>query len=95
MLAMPGLRAFSLSPSRNSDGVSCDTNGVFVGGIPLLKSAYFGARTADWIVRPVAEINDELSARYRLPIDVSTKAGALALIRQCAQSWRSGHGPRL
>jgi hypothetical protein len=78
MLAMPGLRVFSLSPSRDSEGVSCDANGMFIGGVPLLKSAY--ARTTDWIVRPVAEINDELSARYRLPIDVSAKAGALALI---------------
>jgi hypothetical protein len=80
MLAMPGVRTFSLSPGRDSNGVSCDTNGAFVAGISLLKSAHLDARTSDWIVRPVAEINEELSARYRLPIDVSPKAGALALI---------------
>ena len=55
MLAMPGVRTFSLSPGRDSNGVSCDTNGAFVAGISLLKSAHLDARTSDWIVRPVAQ----------------------------------------
>ena len=33
-----------------------------------------------WAVRPLAELNDELTARYRLPVDVAAKAGALALV---------------
>jgi hypothetical protein len=78
MLAMPGLRAFSLAAKRGSEGVSCDANGVFVGGIPLLQPP--GTGNACWCVRPVVELNTELTARYRLPIDLASKAGALALI---------------
>jgi hypothetical protein len=33
-----------------------------------------------WTVRPAAELDNELTARYRLPVTVAAKAGALALI---------------
>ena len=80
-MRMPGLRAFSLWPNRDSDRTfRAIPTACLLAEFPLLKSVHFDARTFDWTVRPVAEINDELSARYRLPIDVSSKAGALALI---------------
>jgi len=78
MLAMPGLRAFSLAAKPGSEGVSCDVHGVFVGGVPLLQSP--GAGRPFWSVRSLVELNEELTARYRLPIDITAKAGALALI---------------
>ena len=78
MLAMPGMRAFSLAAKRGNEGVSCDASGVFVGGVPLLRPP--SAEKRYWTVRPAAEINEELTARYRLPIDIASKAGALALI---------------
>jgi hypothetical protein len=78
MLAMPGLRAFSLAEKQGSEGVSCGAYGVFAGGIPLLEAPDAGNRYRS--VRPAAEINKELAARYRLPIDIASKAGALALI---------------
>ena len=80
MLAMPGLRAFSLSPRQDNDRVSCGLEGAFVGSIPLLTRVFIDAGTSDWTVRPIDEINDELSARYRLPIDVTSKADAMALV---------------
>jgi hypothetical protein len=80
MFAMPGLRAFSLVADRDGGGVSCGAQGVFVDGVPLLRREREVDRNGPWAVRPLAELNDELTARYRLPIDVTAKAGALALI---------------
>jgi hypothetical protein len=80
MLVLRGLRTFSLSASRDVERISCDGQGAFAGGVPLLKRVYVSGASSTWAVRPVAELNDELTARYRLPIDVAAKAGALALI---------------
>jgi hypothetical protein len=78
MFAMPGLRAFSLAAKRGSEGVSCDGQGVFVGGVPLLQPPDAG--NPCWRVRPISELSKELTARYRLPIDLASKAGGLALM---------------
>ena len=75
MLAMLGLRRFALSADRDRGGVSCNPQGVFVGDVPLLES-----RNGRWAVRPVAELNNELSACYRIPVDIAAKLGALTLI---------------
>lgn len=75
MFAIPGLRAFSVSADRNVERVSCDAQGVFIGHIPLLKQI-----DGSWTPRPTAELNDELTACYRLPVDVAAKANAMALI---------------
>ena len=80
MFAISGLRAFSVSVDRNRDGVSCGPHGVYVGDIPLLARKRAGAASEIWTVRPFIELNDELTACYRLPVDVATKAGALSLI---------------
>ncbi len=78
MFAMPGLRAFALAARREGEGVSCDADGVFVGGVPLLQSP--GARNPYWRVRPAVDLNKDLTVRYRLPIDIASKSGVLALI---------------
>jgi hypothetical protein len=75
MNILPGFRSFSLSPSRSSAGVSCDREGIFVGDVPLLTRS-----AGEWAVRPVPALNDELSACFQLPIDVTRKSGALTLI---------------
>ncbi len=75
MLAMPGMRAFSLATKRQAGRVSCSEAGVCVGHIPLLACLH-----DFWAVRPIAELNDELTGCYRLPIDIASKANALALI---------------
>jgi hypothetical protein len=80
MLAMPGMRAFSLSPDRVSTRISCGTHGAFVGNIALLKRMRGDDGRHTWIARSVAELNAELTSCYRLPVDVSIKSGALALI---------------
>ncbi len=77
MHAMVGARGFALAASRASAGVYCGADGVFVGGVPLLRRAHAAGA---WSVRPISELNDELSTLYRLPVDVTAKANALALI---------------
>jgi hypothetical protein len=80
MVAMLGMRAFSLTARQSSDGISCGPRGVFVGDVRLLQCEGENERDTYWIVRSLAELNDELTARYGLPIDVTAKGGALALI---------------
>lgn len=80
MFAMPGMRAFSLAASRDVQRVSCDADGVFAGDVPLLRRRAARDNDEQWDVRPLAELNDELSAIYRLPIDIAAKARALGLI---------------
>ena len=70
MLAMPGLRAFSLSPNRDSTRISCGAQGAFVGDVALVKRTPCADATGAWTVRTVAELNAELTVRYRLQIDV-------------------------
>jgi len=76
MVAIPGMRAFFLSASRTSCGVSIEKSGIFVGGVPLFTRS----RVGNWSVRPIATLNDELSSCYRLPVDVAAKTRAFALI---------------
>jgi hypothetical protein len=80
MFAMPGLRAFSLAAARGRGGVSCDADGVFVGDVAPLVRKQSPYSAGAWSVRPIDEINDELTALYQLPIDVAGKANALAFI---------------
>ncbi len=74
MLDSPGARMFRL----RRGGVHCDRDGLFVGPIALLTARRDATRTATWTVRPEAELNDELSACYGLPIDSAVKRGGLA-----------------
>jgi len=74
MVVMPRLRTFRLSLSRDDSGVSCNAQGFFARAIPLLE------RHGSWTARPIDRLNTELTACCRLPIDVSAKKGALALI---------------
>jgi hypothetical protein len=68
MFAMPGLRAFSLT-ARGQGGVSCDADGVYVGDVPLLTCSQASGANKSWIARPITQLNDELSALYRIPIE--------------------------
>lgn len=75
MLAMPGLRSFSVSAAPSADGVSCNAQGVFIGRVPLLEKV-----DGRWMPRRAAELSDDLTACYRLPVDVTAKSNALSLI---------------
>jgi len=76
MLHLPAMRIFGLRPG----GVQCGRDGLFVGSVPLLRRERgFGGREV-WSVRPQSELDDELTARYGLPIDTTAKAGGLASV---------------
>jgi SCP1.201-like deaminase len=79
MFAMPGSRAFSLS-ARGQGGVSCDADGVYVGDVSLLTCCEASGANKSWAVRPISEVNSQLSALYRLPVDAAGKASAPRLI---------------
>jgi len=77
MLAMVGARGFALAANHTSGGVYCGVEGVFVGHVALIKR---GGTASTWSVRPLSELNDELSTHYRLRVDIAAKANALELI---------------
>jgi hypothetical protein len=72
MLDLSRVPLFSL----RDGGVACDARGLSVGSVPLLRVAPNGR----WSVRPIDEINRDLSACYGLPVDASDKTPALASV---------------
>ena len=71
-MQFPGAtRVFHLS----EDGITCDGAGLRVGGVDLLEPD--PARARGLIARPDADLNLELSLRYRLPVDVVGKSHGL------------------
>jgi hypothetical protein len=74
VLQIPAARTFRLSPGV----ISCERDGLFVGAVPLLERGGLDGRDRGWRVRPIGELNDELSACHSLPVDVIGKAAGLA-----------------
>ena len=72
-------RYFSLSSERSS-GVFCDENGLLVGGVPLLERFHSGGGPEQWRSRSVFDLNRDLSKRYGLPVDITSKMGSLTAI---------------
>jgi hypothetical protein len=72
-------RRFGLSNERGT-GVFCDENGLLVGGVPLLERIRSNDSPEQWRPRPVFDLNRDLSKRYGLPIEISSKMGSLAAI---------------
>lgn len=73
------VRHFRLSSHQYERGVSCDTNGAFIDTVPLLKRVTKNGKEI-WASRESQDISADLSTRYGLPIDVSSKANGLAVI---------------
>jgi hypothetical protein len=76
MLHLPATRTFRLRP----EGVRCGPEGLFVGLVPLLRRRQDSHGREGWSVRPEEELNNELTARYGLPIDTAAKTGGLASV---------------
>jgi hypothetical protein len=72
-------RHFSLSSERAS-GVFCDENGLLLGGVSLLERFHRNSSPEQWCPRPVFDLNRDLSKRYGLPVDISSRMGSLAAI---------------
>jgi hypothetical protein len=77
VVGISGKSDFRLSPVGGGVGVSCDGRGAFVGTVPLLKRQRDANGQESWAPRPLAELNEALTAHYGLPVDMSTKASGL------------------
>jgi hypothetical protein len=71
-------RHFHLS-SNQELGVSCDENGLFVGGVPLLEFRGMSG-FEQWQPRTVSDLNRDLGARYGLPVEFNMKISGLTTI---------------
>jgi hypothetical protein len=72
------IHEFRLSP-LGKGGVSCDEGGAFVGAVPMLVRSRRHGRD-EWRPRDCDDLSKEMSALYRLPIDMSSKRGGLRAI---------------
>jgi hypothetical protein len=72
-------RRFSLSTERGC-GVFCSENGLFIGEVPMLERTRRSDGALEWRTRPALDLNRDLSARYGLPIEISSKIERLAAI---------------
>ena len=79
-MTQPSRRWFRLLPEPKPGGVSCGTDGLFVGAVPLLEriSAWNGAD--EWQPRSGDELDRDLSALFDLPISCSRKAAGIAAV---------------
>jgi hypothetical protein len=72
-------RRFALS-DQPEEGICCDQNGVYVGGVPLLERTK--GNTMEWQPRPLSVLNRDLGTRYGLPIELNSKlSGLIAVAR--------------
>lgn len=73
------IREFQLVPPGSRRGVSCDANGAFVGGVPLLER--FCKNGEDrWRPRDCEQLSKQVGSDFALPIDMSSKRGGLKAI---------------
>jgi hypothetical protein len=74
-------RRFSLSARRGA-GVFCGHDGLFVGGVPLLKRQPSEDLSGcdEWQTRRLPEINQDLSECYGLPIEFDGKVGRMQAV---------------
>jgi hypothetical protein len=68
-----------------SEGVACGEYGFTVGGVALLDRSASG-RQANWNVRPLADLDADLSERYGLAVDISRKARRIAVVAHALDS---------
>lgn len=80
MPPIPATNPFRLTPVGEGRGVSCDIRGCYIDNEPLLTRSRDANDRESWTVRPQAELEDALSARYRHPIDMSAKIDGLAAV---------------
>jgi len=69
---------FRLSSVPGTHGVACSEEGVFVGGVPLLKREYQSSGTDCWRLRALGELNIDLSKRFGLPVEFGKKMAGLS-----------------
>jgi len=71
---------YRLSPVGDLFGISCDEQGIFLGGVPLLKRIDEGKDAGKFAPRSLDELNLEFSVFYGLSIEMSGKASGLRTV---------------
>lgn len=74
------VRTFGLSLRGDPLGVGCDSDGAFIGSVPLLGRAIDRFGHATWRPRFAEVLNRDLGFCYGLRVDTATKAGGLAAV---------------
>lgn len=69
----------------SDDGVRCDANGLFVGGMPMLTRTTGSEGPGNWEAHPLDDQNSDVSFRYGLPIDLTVKQDRLASVARALQ----------
>jgi hypothetical protein len=72
----PLICEFALSSSESGHGVSCDATGAYIDSISLPEKRYSNGQPC-WTARDSDKLSAEMSARYGLPIDFSSRANGL------------------
>jgi hypothetical protein len=72
-------REFRLSPPGSGCGISCDTSGVFIGTIPVLKRSRENGEE-HWEPRDSEWLSEFVSTEFGIPVDLSSKMGGLNAI---------------
>jgi hypothetical protein len=80
MSGLSGATWFRLSAASNGAGLRCDDTGAFIGAQPIARRVPDEHGCESWQARPIAELNEALSDAYDLPVDMSSKVGALTVI---------------
>ena len=75
-----------------TDGLVCDDNGLSLGGTPLLVRAAGRMGLDEWRLRPLANINRDLSLYYGFPIDVARKFAGICAVARALDAGRRGAG---
>lgn len=68
-----------MSPPGKGRGVSCDANGAYINGTPLLRRTDPLGRE-HWAPRNCEQLSDEISSEFGVPVDMSSKFGGLRAI---------------
>ena len=76
MGSTPNERVFRLA----DDGIQCCESGLFVGATPLLQRSPQPDGGSAWTVRPIDEIDRELSEAYGLPVGVAAKRHGVEVV---------------
>lgn len=72
-------RTFGLAPSGSRRGISCQTDGAYIGNVPLLTRSQANGR-GHWEPRECAALSHHVSTEFGVPIDLSSKMKGLKAI---------------
>jgi len=69
-----------LSPTGDPHGLSCDEDGVFLGGIPLMERVFDRSDRGHLAPRPADDLSREFGLLYGMPVDMAGKRNGLSAV---------------